>query len=184
MKEKILRFFHLRGIWRCVALFIVNNVLSGTNTKHFETKRKLLNSIGFQIDIGTKVVGPIECTGRLSIGKDCWIGKNLKVNGNGTVTIGDRCDIAPEVTFQTGGHEIGDACRRAGKGIVSNQYVGNGVWIGGRSTIVGNIRIGDSSIVAACACVVKSVDANTLVGGVPAKIIRRLDDDPSVIIQE
>ena len=184
MKEKFLRFFHLRGIWRCVVLFIVNNVLVGVNPKYFEMKRKLLNSIGFSIGTGTKVVGPIECTGILRVGKDCWVGKNLKVNGNGLVTIGDRCDIAPEVTFQTGGHEIGDAQRRAGKGIISNQYVGNGVWIGGRSTIVGSITVGDSSVVAACACVVKNVDPNTLVGGVPAKIIRRLDDDPFVIIQE
>ena len=177
--EKLVRCLHLRGIRRAVFLWLVNYVFAGTSPKYFEIKRRLLNSIGFSIETGTKIVGPIECTGTLSIGRNCWIGKNLVVNGNGSVYIGDNCDIAPEVTFQTGGHEIGDIRRRAGKGIVSTQWVGNGVWIGGRSTIIGSIKIGESSVVAACACVVKDVEPNTVVGGVPAKVIRRLEDETS-----
>lgn len=179
MIRKLVRILHLRGIWRHLALFLVNRVFVGTTVKYFAIKRWLLNSIGISVGEGTKVVGPIECTGTLVIGRDCWVGKNLKVNGNGFVTIGDRCDIAPEVTFQTGGHEIGDAQRRAGKGIIARQRVGNGVWIGGRSTIIGNVTISDSSVIAGCACVVKDVEPNTLVGGVPAKLIRRLEDEAS-----
>ena len=175
----LVKLLHLKGIWRRAALFLVNKALAGTMGKCFEIKRRLLNSTGFEIDEGTKIVAPIECTGELVIGKNCWIGKNLKVNGNGRVVIGDNCDIAPEVTFQTGGHKIGDASRRAGEGIICSQQVGNGVWIGGRSTIIGNTKIGNSSVVAVCACVVKDVDANVLVGGVPARVIRRLDNDTS-----
>ena len=110
----IIKLLHLRGIWRAFALFLVNHVFAGSKPRYFGIKRRLLNSIGFEIGAGTRVVGPIECTGRLKVGKDCWIGKNLKVNGNGSVVIGDNCDIAPEVTFQTGGHKIGDPSRRAG----------------------------------------------------------------------
>ena len=102
-------------------------------------------------------------------------GKNLVINGNGMVTIGDNCDLGPEITFQTGGHEIGLSERRAGNGKCYSQYVGNGVWIGGRSTVLGNTRIGDGSVIAGCACVVKDIPENTLAGGVPAKMIRRLE---------
>lgn len=164
-----------RSMKRKAVMFLVNHVFVGTRPCFFEIKRVLLNSIGHSIGTGTKVVGPIECYTRLAIGKDCWIGKNLKVNGNGTIQIGDRCDIAPEVTFQTGGHEIGTSLRRAGNGKTYHQRVGDGVWIGGRSTIIGNTTIGNGSVVAGCACVVKDVPENTLVGGVPAKIIRRLE---------
>ena len=136
-----------------------------------------MNSIGYKIGINTKIVGPIECTGNLIIGDDCWVGKNLKINGNGTVIIGNKCDIAPEVTFQTGGHLIGIKERRAGQGITFNQRVGNGVWIGGRTTILNNTIVGNSSIIAGCSCVIKNVEDNCLVGGVPAKIIRRLEND-------
>ena len=75
-------------------------------------KRKLLSGIGCQVGDGTTIVGPIECKGFISIGKNCWIGKNCKVNGNGTVQSGDNCNIGPEVTFQTGGHAIGDRIDR------------------------------------------------------------------------
>ncbi len=175
--EKLLALLHLRGICRFILLFMVNHLLAGTNPQYFEVKRKLLNTIGFSIGEGTKIVGPIDCTGTLVVGKNCWIGKNLVINGNGTVEIGDNCDIAPEVTFLTGGHEIGSAKRRAGKGLTTRQCIGNGVWIGGRATIVGNVEIRDGCVVAACSCVVKNVASNTLVGGVPAKIIRRLEDE-------
>lgn len=164
-------FSRVRRKW---VMFLVNKVYCGTIK--FNRKRKLLNSIGYQIGEGTKIVGPVEISGKLIIGKNCWIGKNLKINGNGVVTIGNDCDIAPEVTFQTGGHFIGSSERRAGKGCIFNQVIGDGCWIGGRVTILNNTTIGNSCVVAGCACVTKDVEDNSLVGGVPAKIIRKLDD--------
>ena len=163
----------LKTFRRRYVLFMVNHVYKGTVL--FEKKRKMLNSIGYEIGEGTNVVCPIECSGKLVVGKNCWVGKNLTVNGNGTVVIGDNCDIAPEVTFLTGGHAIGDANRRAGKGETYRITVGNGTWIGARSTILGDTAIGDGCVVAACACVHKDVPDHTLVGGVPAKEIRKLD---------
>ena len=66
--------------------------------------------------------------------------------------------------------------RRAGEGLVHNQKIGNGVWIGGRVTICNTVCVGDSCVVASCACVVKDVPSNVLVGGVPAKVIRELGE--------
>lgn len=96
------------------------------------------------------------------------------MNGNGIVTIGDRCDVGPEVTFMTGGHLIGTADRRAGKGQTYTQSVGDGCWIGGRCTIINETGISSGSVIAACACVTKDIPANVLAGGVPAKIIKNL----------
>lgn len=120
---------YINNFKRKFCLFLVNKIFVGT--KYFNIKRKLLNLIGFKIGENTKVVGPIECYGKVVIGDNCWIGKNLKINGNGTVTIGDNCDIAPEVTFQTGGHKIGGTDRRAGVGLIFCQSIGNGTWLGG-----------------------------------------------------
>lgn len=170
-----MKLLHLRGLKHKWVLYLVNHVYVGT--RKFEKKRKLLNSIGFEIGENTKVVGPIECYGTLKIGKNCWIGKNFKVNGNGNVIIGENCDIAPEVTFQTGGHKIGSAEHRAGEGCSFSQTVGDGTWIGGRVTVINNIKIGKSCVIAGCACVVHDIEDNSLVGGVPAKLIRKLDND-------
>ncbi len=170
----LVKLFHLRGLKRKIVFFRVNHCFSRKKEKHFVKIRRLLNSIGFDIGEGTKILAPFECSANLVIGKNCWIGKNFNVNGNGSVVIGDNCDIGPDVVFQTGGHEIGSSQRRAGNGVSFTQTVGNGTWIGGRVTILNNTHIGDSCVIAGCACVVKDVPDNTLVGGVPAKIIRRL----------
>lgn len=155
----------------------------GRNT-FFPAKRNLLRSIGYEIGENTKIVGPIHNTGTLRIGANCWIGCNLTVHGNGTVTIGDNCDIAPDVTFLTGGHQMGDHSRRAGKGESYHIAVGSGVWIGGRVTLLLNTSIGDGSMIAACACVSKDVPADTMVAGVPAKVMKELEDFAAVAQKE
>ena len=160
----------LKSIKKRIVIYLVNHVLSGT--RFFTAKRNLLRSIGYEIGENTKVVGPLYNTGTLCIGANCWIGCNLTVHGNGTVTIGDNCDIAPDVTFLTGGHQIGDHGRRAGNGEVYHIAVGSGVWIGGRATILRNTSIGDGSVIAACACVAKDVPPDTLAVGIPAKVMK------------
>ncbi len=174
LTNKIVKLLHLHGLHIFINTFLVNKIYIGTNSKFFEKKRKLLVSIGYIIGEKTKIVGPIENHGTLSIGKNCWIGKNLVIEGNGFVTIGDNCDIAPEVTFLTGGHKIGNSERRAGEGESYNIDVGDGTWIGSQSTVLSNTSIGKSCVVASCACVNKSVPDNMLIGGVPAKIIKDL----------
>jgi len=162
----------LKTLQRRRVMRLINKRYAGT--KKFEKKRKLLNKIGFKIGEGTKIVGPIECTGALVTGRDCWIGKHFKINGGGLVILGDNCDIAPEVTFQTGTHDIGDEKRRAGVGRNCCQNVGNGTWIGARATIINNVKIGNGCVIGACALVNKDVSDNTVVGGVPARVIKEL----------
>ncbi len=175
MLNKIKKVLKLHRIHIIVNYFLVNKIYVGTNPKFFEKKRKLLNSIGHKIGNGTKIVGPIECYGNLDIGENCWIGKNFIVNGNGKVIMGNNCDIAPEVTVLTGGHKIGDSDRRAGMGESYIVTIGNGVWVGARSTLFNNIVVGDGSVIGACSCVNKNVSSNTLVGGIPIRVIRNLN---------
>lgn len=160
------------AVKRMLFIHLVNGPLAGTDA--FELKRKLLNSLGHSIGSGTKVVGPVYLSGTAIIGKNCWIGRNFSVNGNGKVCIGDNCDIAPDVHFNTGGHVMGTHGRRAGEGEIYNQKIGSGTWIGARSTFVTNVVVGEGCMVAACACVVRDVEGDSLVGGVPAKLIRKL----------
>lgn len=158
-----------------MGLFLVNHVLAGTRC--FRQKRWILNRIGFSVGEGTRVVGPIFCTGTLSVGKHCWIGRNLTIHGNGQVEIGDNCDLGPEVMFLTGGHIVGKEQRRAGTGQSYAIRVEDGCWIGARVTLGKEITVGRGSVCAACACVMKNLPPNTLVGGVPAERIRSLYEE-------
>ena len=163
----------LSTLKRKIVIFIVNHFLSGTYA--FKLKRDLLNSIGYTIGLNTKIVGPIYNTATFKVGENTWIGRNFTVEGNGMVTIGSNCDIAPSVSFQTGGHEIGSEERRAGTGRIFNIQVEDGTWIGACSTILGNTTIGRSCFITSCACVTEDIPANSMAGGVPAKVIRKLD---------
>lgn len=163
------------GIKKRITFFLINKILKGT--KYFKIKRELMIFAGYKIGINTKIVGPLYVSAELEIGDNCWIGRELKCEGNGKVIIGDNCDIAPNVTFLTGGHQIGDKNRRAGEGEIYTIKIGNGCWLCANSTLGKNITIGDSSIIAACACVMKSFGSNIIVGGVPSNIIRSLENE-------
>ncbi|MEE1084340.1 MAG: DapH/DapD/GlmU-related protein [Paludibacteraceae bacterium] len=79
----------------------------------------------------------------------------------------DVCFICPS-------HVIGDETKRAGRGTYGNIIIGDGTWIGARSTILSGVSVGKGCIIAAGSIVNKDVPDNTMVGGVPAKIIKRL----------
>ena len=166
-----------RYVKRITVLFLVNKIFAGTEPRFFSTKAKLLRSIGYKIGQNTSIVAPIICTGKLEVGDNCWIGANFTVRGNGSVKLGNNIDVGPDVTFLTGTHHIGDSNRRAGLGYNCNMTIGDGCWIGGKSTFVNKIAIGKASIIAACACVCKNVPESVIVGGIPARIIKTLDNE-------
>lgn len=162
----------LKTLKRAWVMLLVNHFYAGTD--RYARKRALLRSIGWEIGENTRIAGPVTCSGQVSIGADCWIGRQFTVHGNGSVVLGDRCDVGPEVAFFTGGHAIGTPERRAGAGETYTIRVGDGCWLGGRSSLMRSIQVGSGAVVAACACVTKDVPENTLVGGVPAKPLRSL----------
>lgn len=162
----------IRPLRRRWIYFLVNHVYCGTH--HFEKKRKLLKKIGYSIGEGTKIVGPIFNTGKLTIGNNCWIGKNFSVDGNGEVTIEDNVNIAPNVTISTGSHIIGDKNNRAGEGLTFSCSIKKGSWICTNVTICNGSNIGTGCVVAACSVVIKSCDDNSLIAGNPAVFKKKL----------
>lgn len=112
---------------------------------------------------------------KVKIGNNSFVGhRTLFMGGDSIIKVGQNCDISSNVSFICGSHEIGDSKRRAGKGISKDIIIGNGVWIGYGSLILGGVTIGDGAIIAAGSVVNKSVPENTIYGGVPAKEIRRI----------
>ncbi|EOU1118083.1 acyltransferase [Clostridium perfringens] len=164
----------IKKLYYLSILKFVNKCLSGP--RFFSVKRSLLNSIGIKVGINTKIVGPIYIgtEAKLHIGNNCWIGRDFKIDGNGKVIIGNKCDLAPEIIISTGSHEIGDKNRRAGEGKSYTTKIGNGTWICTRSTIIEGSHVGESCIVGAGSLVNKNINDNLLVGGVPAKILRKI----------
>jgi acetyltransferase-like isoleucine patch superfamily enzyme len=90
----------------------------------------------------------------------------------GGITLEDEVLIGPKVNLITTNHPINPSERRA---TISNPIViKKRAWIGAAATIMPGVTIGENSIVAAGAVVTKDVPANTIVGGVPAKVIKTI----------
>lgn len=164
----------MKKLYYYLILKFINTFFLGTH--FFNFKRIILNHIGIKIGKNTKIVGPLKIgrVASLEIGDNCWIGTELSIYGNGSVKIEDNCDLAPKISFFTGSHVIGNNIRRAGEGLILNFIVKKGVWIGGNVNLFNGINIEKMSIIAGGSVVIKDVEPNVLMAGVPAEKKRDL----------
>ena len=147
------------------------------------TRTALLRALGLRIGERSLILGALEVTGLgdpaelLSIGDDTFITGPLHVDlGGAAVRIGSRVRMGHHVSLLTMDHEIGPSDNRCGRLVTAPITIGDGVWLGSSVTVLGGITIGKGSIVCAGAVVTRDVPPDTLVGGVPAKFLRNLDD--------
>jgi maltose O-acetyltransferase len=140
----------------------------------------ILRLIGFQIQRSTMLADMPTLTGdgniykKLVIGSRCWINIGCLFNLGGEIRIGNDVSIGHDVLILTVSHEIGSAQHRASRLIVKPISIGSGAWIGSRSTLLPGVTIGAGAVVAAGSVVYHDVAPNTLVGGVPARPIKKL----------
>lgn len=138
--------------------------------------RNLLSQItGSIIDETTTVFTPLY----VNYGKNTIIGKNVFINFDcvfldlGGITIEDNVLIAPKVSLLTEGHPVEPQNRQSLT--VAPIRVKKNVWIGANATILPGVTIGENAVVAAGSIVNKDVPDNTIVGGIPAKIIKTIE---------
>jgi len=110
----------------------------------------------------------------ISIGDNVYLNKNVSITARDEVTIGNNVLIGPNVVINTGNHTFSDRDIPIVKqGHTSEKIViGDDVWIAANAIILKGVNIGEGSVVAAGAVVNKDVPPYTVVGGVPAKIIK------------
>lgn len=86
------------------------------------------------------------------------------------IRIGEHVAVAPEVSFFAAGH---DYTRRSLPNIASSITVGDYVWIGGRSIILGGVTIGEGAVIAAGSVVTRDIPPYTVAAGIPARVIKK-----------
>ncbi len=150
----------------------LNNVKLGKDVKIFD----FVNLYGCSIDDNSKIGTFVEIQKNASIGKNCKISSHTFICEG--VHIGDGVFVGHNVTF------INDKYPRSANpdGSIQTEsdwtvvetFVKNGASIGSSSTILCGVTIGENSIVGAGAVVTKDVPPNTIVAGVPAKVIKKI----------
>ena len=114
---------------------------------------------------------------KLVIGKFCMIASDVKFIMNGANHLTDAITSYPFAIFSNGWGHAMDEKTYPQKG---NITVGNDVWIGYNATIMAGVTIGDGAIIAANATVIKDVAPYTIVGGNPAKEIKKRFSDETI----
>ena len=141
----------------------------------FSEIRKLLGEItGSTIDESTTLFTPLN----INLGIFTRIGKNVFINADcsfldiGGITIEDDVLIGPKVSLITESHPLNPAERKSL--LVKPVVIKRNAWIGVGATILPGVTVGENSVVAAGAVVNSVVPANSVVAGVPARVIKTI----------
>ena len=143
--------------------------------KQHEVLSEILGSVGEKVWIAKRFC--------FDNGKNIFIGNNFTGNFNLTildineVIIGDNVMIGPNTTITAVGHPLSPKKRREHLGQASKITIGNDVWIGANVTILPGVTIGNNVVIGAGAVVTKDIPDNSLAVGVPARVIKEIEND-------
>ncbi len=150
-----------------------NQTLETEYDKRTEIIKELFGSTGESIYV--------EPTFRCDYGYNIHVGENFYANFDCIildvceVRMGDNCFIAPGVHIYTATHPLNPYERISGAEFGKPVTIGNNVWIGGGSIINPGVKIGDNVVIASGSVVTKDICDNVVVGGNPAKIIKKIE---------
>lgn len=143
---------------------------------HDEEDIRMLMSelVGYHVDETFTLFPPFytDCGKNIHIGKHVFINSCCSFQDQGGIYIDDGALIGHQVILATLNHNL-DSNHR-GDLLAGAIHIGKNVWIGAHATILPGVAIGEGAVVAAGAVVTKDVPDHTVVGGVPAKVIKYL----------
>lgn len=130
---------------------------------------------GTQVDKSFRCFPPFytDCGKNIKIGKNVFINACCRFQDQGGIEIGDGCLIGHNTTIATLNHDF-NPDKRANLH-PSPVKIGKNVWIGSDSTILPGVEIGDGAIIGAGSVVTKSVAANSIAVGSPARVIKQIE---------
>jgi acetyltransferase-like isoleucine patch superfamily enzyme len=145
--------------------------------KIFDYKKKILKPVARFMPYFKLRVALFKLCG-YSIGKDVFIGEDLIISDNihdKNIFIGDRVSIAPRVILVTSSAPNLSRIRPYVKVVDGKIRIEKDAWIGAGATILPNVTVGEGAVIGAGAVVIKDVPPYTVVAGVPAKKIKKLE---------
>ncbi|PJJ71854.1 maltose O-acetyltransferase/hypothetical protein [Diaminobutyricimonas aerilata] len=156
------------------------NVIAASGVWSPRTRARILRRLGARLDPSARVHPYVRFIGRVdefSMGAGSFLNLGVVIGSNAPVTLGRRVAIGPGVQLLPTTHKLGTSDHRWGGGNVSSPItIEDGVWVGAGATILGGVTIGRGTVIAAGAVVTKDCEPDSVYGGVPAKLIRVLEN--------
>ena len=120
----------------------------------------------------------------IKLGKRCFFNFNCTMLDVCPIIFGDDVLVGPSVTFIASTHPSSISQRKAGIEFGKPIKVGDHVWIGANATIMPGVTIGKNSVVGAGSVVLHDVPPNTVVVGTPARVVKHLDENEKVNVED
>lgn len=149
-------------------LFGINHTMPYTEEYDNLVKELFAGNIGE----GSRVMPPLNlvCANHVKIGRNVLIMGGCLMMSRGGITIDDDAMIAANAQLISNNHDLHDHALLVCKPV----HICRNAWIGAGATILPGVTVGENAVVAAGAVVTKDVEANTIVGGNPAKFIKSI----------
>ncbi len=154
-----------------------------TNPVDEDKRQKILKQLFKQIGERPFFEGPIYMSygSNTTIGNDFYANFNLTIVDDVPVTIGDHVMCGPNVMISVTGHPLQSALRRNGEQFSKTVKIGDDVWIGGNVAILPGVQIGNNVTLGAGSVITHNVPDNSVVVGVPGRVIKKLPPTESHI---
>lgn len=157
---------------------VLTQKLNTVDRSDFDAIGKIVKELLGKSD-GAFINPPFYC----DYGTHIEVGKNFFANYNCTildvakVTIGDNCQLAPNVAIYTAGHPVHPDTRNSGYEYGISVTIGDNVWIGGNSVICPGVRIGSNTVIGAGSVVTKDIPDWVIAAGNPCRVIREITEE-------
>lgn len=133
----------------------------------------LLGALGDDAHINAPLF--VDYGENIHVGQRTFINYNLTALDVATITIGDDCQIGPNVQLLTPTHPIDPQPRRDKLEAAQPITIGDNVWLGGGAIVCPGVTIGENSVIGAGAVVTKDVPSGVVAVGNPARVIRTIE---------
>lgn len=155
-------------------IFAFNNLEPG----NFEEKTRMLKEILGKTGDYINIEAPFHCDYgyNIEVGEDFFANYNFVVLDVGKVKIGNRVQIAPNVSLYTAGHPVHPESRNSGYEYGIGITIGDNVWIGGNTCVLPGVTIGNNVVIGAGSVVTKDIPDNVIALGNPCKVVREITE--------
>ncbi|MEV5233193.1 sugar O-acetyltransferase [Streptomyces pseudogriseolus] len=133
---------------------------------------ELLGSVGEDVEIRPPLY--VDYGSNISIGARTFVNYHLTALDVAAITIGEDCQIGPNVQLLTPTHPVEPGPRRDKLEAARPITIGDNVWLGGGAIVCPGVTIGDNSVIGAGAVVTRDIPANVVAVGNPARPVRSL----------
>lgn len=157
---------------------VLTQRLNTVDRSDFDAIGKIVKELLGKSD-GAFINPPFYC----DYGTHIEVGKNFFANYNCTildvakVTIGDNCQLAPNVAIYTAGHPVHPDTRNSAYEYGISVTIGDNVWIGGNTVICPGVRIGSNTVIGAGSVVTKDIPDWVIAAGNPCRVIRKITEE-------